>query len=239
MPKMPNTLFCLLFSVFFIVSNAQNTGDNATPVWIINKVIEKMGGETYLRSVKTLYTEMSTTMEGRPVTWVTKEMLPNQGAFQIVYNGRVVYEDWFNGKQGFESSGGKKTETDPNQLRDKFPRKNIFNELDYLDTTIYKMERLADEKVGAVECYKIKATFIPGNVRLLYIDKNTFNTIRQDATSTQNPSRVSTTTFSDFKKYGDLVYWSKLTMGEGSDAQVGTITTLIINDRIKEADFNK
>ncbi len=197
-----------------------------------------MGGEPYLRSINTLYTEMSTKMDGDKVTWVTKEMLPNKGAFQIIYNGSVVYQDWFNGKGGFETNRGEIIETSKEQLADKFPRKNIFNEIDYLDSTIYKIERLADEAIKKIDCYKIKAQFITGRTKILYVEKKSFNIIREDVTKS-NSSDISTIYFSDFKKFGNLLFYSKMTLGDNSDAQVATITKLVVNDLISESDFTK
>jgi hypothetical protein len=186
-----------------------------------------------------LHTEMSTEMEGRPVTWVTKEMLPNKGAFQIVYNNRVVYEDWFNGEQGFEMVNGEKKEEDAASLKDKFPRKNIFNELDYLDTSIYHLYLLHEERVNNVMCYKVRAVFTGGYERRLYINKNTFQTIKEERVMTGESKPKSVSYYSGFKKYGDLVFYSVLTMGDGAEAQTASITRLLINESINDKDFNK
>lgn len=239
MLKTKSTVFFISSLFCFLFSTAQKS---ATPVdarWVIAQSIHAMGGEQLLRSISTLYSEMSTEMEGRQVTWVTKEMLPNKGAFQIVYQGRVVYEDWFNGKSGFEMVNGERKQSDPKGLADKFPRKNIFNELDYLDSTLYKIELLSDEKVSKMDCYKIRAVFTTGDVRLLYIDKKNFNTIKQERIQ-QGQTEVSNTMyFTNFKKYGDLLFYSTMIMGEGAGAQKAKMTKLLINGEITEGDFNK
>lgn len=102
--KLSFSLITILF--LSIMSYGQEKSKNVDARWVISKSIEAMGGEPLLRSIKTLKTEMTTQMEGNPVTWVTKEMLPNKGAFQIIYDKRVVYEDWFNGQKGFETVNG-------------------------------------------------------------------------------------------------------------------------------------
>jgi len=218
---------------------AQDKINNVDAKWVILKSIEAMGGEPLLRSINTLYTEMSTEMSGRPVTWLTKEMLPNKGAFQIIYNNRVVYEDWFNGKQGFEMVNGKKKEEEAAILKDKFPRKNIFNELDYLDTSIYQIYLLHEEKVNNIPCYKIRAVFAGADERHLYIDKKTFQTIKLERVMKGETETKNTTYYSGFKKYGDLVFYSVLTMGDGAEAQTVKITKLLINESISDSDFNK
>jgi hypothetical protein len=73
-------------------------------------------------------------MEARQVHWITKEMPPNKGAFQIVYNGRIVFQNWYDGNTGYEIVNGEKRKADPEEFKDKKYKKNIFNELDFIDT---------------------------------------------------------------------------------------------------------
>jgi hypothetical protein len=237
MRKTKTSVSLLFFLFSFIITTAQKAPVDAK--WVITQSIQKMGGEELLRSVKTLYTEMSTEMDGRPVTWVTKEMLPNKGAFQIVYQGRTVYEDWFNGTQGFERVNGEVKQANPNSLTDKFPRKNIFNELDYLDTSLYKLQLLAEAKVGNTDCYKVRAVFVTGDERHLYIDKTAFNTIKEDRIRRGETAVSTTSSYSGFKKYGDLLFYSTMSIGEGAEAQKASITKLLVNQEISESDFNK
>lgn len=239
MYKTKTTLIILSFLFSFLVSTSQKSTTPVDARWVISQSIQAMGGEDLLRSIKTLYTEMSTEMDGRSVTWITKEMLPNKGAFQIVYQGRVVFETWFNGKNGFVMSNGQTKESDPKSLADKYPRKNIFNELDYLDTSIYKIEILQDTKVGKTDCYKVRAVFVTGDERHLYIDKKRFHTVKEDRIKNGENDVSETAYFDDFKKYGDLVFYSKLRMGDGKVAQKAKTTKLIINGEITEGDFNK
>src|SRR5690349_17585060 len=124
-----------LFGLSCVLStflNAQTHSD-ANARQIIFNAITAVGGKEYLESVKTLYTDMITEMDGRKVHWITKEMLPNKGAFQIVYNDRIVFQNWYDGRTGFEMVNGEKRKADPNEFKDKPYKKNIFNELDYLD----------------------------------------------------------------------------------------------------------
>lgn len=69
---------------------------------IIEKNIEAMGGKPYLLSVKTLYSDMATEMEGRKVNWITKEMLPNKGSFLIIYQGRTVFQNFYDGEKAMK-----------------------------------------------------------------------------------------------------------------------------------------
>ena len=88
-----NTIKTVIVFFFSIIMFNCVSGQNLIEVKNANDVVENaisaLGGKEYLLSIKTLYTDISTEMEGRQVNWVTKEMLPNKGSFQIVYDGSV------------------------------------------------------------------------------------------------------------------------------------------------------
>jgi hypothetical protein len=109
------------------IINAQNKSDNFA-MEVINNSINAMGGKNLLQSIKTLYTDSETEMEGRKVNWIVKEMLPNKGSFQVVYQGRTVYQNWFNGKVGHELINGEKKIADQEEFKDKeFKKISLMN----------------------------------------------------------------------------------------------------------------
>ena len=236
-----NTIKSLILSFFLMImfnsvfGQYQNEVKNANDV--LNNAIAALGGKEYLLSVKTLYTDISTEMEGRKVHWITKEMLPNKGAFQIVYNDRIVFQNWYDGKTGYEIVNGDKKKADQNEFKDKMFKKNIFNELDYIDNTLWKIELIGDEKVGDENCYKIKATLINGELRNLYFSKKTFYMLREDKVSNAEKDSFSTTLFSDYQKFGGLTFYTVMKFGEGDKTQVGKIVNLLVNEKISEKDF--
>lgn len=196
------TLLPLLF-LFFLHSPKTSAQTKLTASDIINKSIDVTGGKQYLLSIKTLYTKLATEMEGRQVHWITKEMLPNKGAFQIVYQDRAVFQNFYDGKKGYEVSGGKKQLADQAEFSDKKFRKNIFNELDYLDSSLYTLALDGNEQVNNEDCYKVKATCINGTVRTLYYSKMTFLKLREDI-STSEKEHFTSTYFFGYKKLGKL-----------------------------------
>ena len=236
--KVTKLIALLAFPAFFACTVFAQTSDNHLSARdVIHKTIEAMGGKEVLLSVKTLYTDMSTEMEGRQVDWITKEMLPNIGSFEIVYNNRVVYKDWYDGTTGYELSDGKKVKADPDEFKDKKFKKNIFDELDYLDSTLWKLELLDDEKVNGEDCYKIRATLANGLVKLLYFSKTTYYQLREDKVSNKEKDSFSTSYFSDYKKFGDLYFATSMTFGEGDHQQTAKTVKILINQDISENDF--
>lgn len=203
---------------------------------VIEKNLEATGGKEYLQSIKTLYSDMATEMEGRKVNWITKEMLPNKGSFQIVYQGRTVFQNFYDGEKGYEFTAGKKQLADQAEFSDKKFRKNIFNELDYLDPSLYTVELAGSEKVEKEDCYKVKATCTNGTVRILYYSKKTFLQLREDKSTTEKGG-FSSTYFSGYKKFGKLTYYTYVAFGEGNQMQKAKMVELLVNEKISEDDF--
>jgi hypothetical protein len=236
-----NTIKTVIVFFFSIIMFNCVSGQNLIEVKNANDVVENaisaLGGKEYLLSIKTLYTDISTEMEGRQVNWVTKEMLPNKGSFQIVYDGRIVFRNWYDGNTGYEIVNGEKSKADPEEFKDKKYKKNIFNELDYLDTSLWKLELVEEEKVNDEDCYKVKASLVNGEVRNLYFSKRTFYMLREDKVNAEKGSFTSTS-FSDYKKFGGLTYYSVMKFGNGEKIQIGKIVNILLNEKIDESDFN-
>lgn len=223
----------LLFSLNLTKTSAQI---QLTARQVIDKSVEATGGQQYLQSIRTLYSNMATEMEGRKVNWITKEMLPNKGSFQIVYQNRIVFENFYDGDKGYDFRDGKKLLADQEEFSDKKFRRNIFNELDFLDSTLYTLTLLGAEKVKKEDCYKVKATCVNGSLRVLYYSKKTFLKLRVDKFTTEKGG-FSTTYFLGYKKYGKLTYYTELVFGDGEKTQKATMVELLANDKISDADF--
>ncbi len=232
--KLSRLFFLFLFISLYTAARAQQTPSARQ---VIHQFIAAMGGMEYLTTVKTLYTDIETEMEGRPVHWVTKEMLPNKGSFEIVYNNRVVYRNWYDGSKGYELVGGEKKAADPEEFRDKAFKKNIFNAIDYLDTTLWKLESAGEERAGGEDCYKIKATLSNGRVSYLYFSKASYYLLREDKVSDKEKGAFSTVLFSDYKKFGRLIHYTRMQFGQDGDFQTGRIVQLKANENISDKDF--
>lgn len=215
--------------------NAQNNPYlNATD--IINRAVEAKGGEEYLQSIKTLYTDAKIEMQGRKVDWIVREMRPNLGSLEVIYKGRSIYKSWFDGKNGYEIVNREK-KADDNDFKDKKFKKNIFDELDYLDSSLWKLELIGEEKVGSELCYKIKATLVNGLIENLYYDKKTFYLLKSENIGDPETHRVTTTINSKFKKFDKLTYPTEIKLGTGNQFQIAKIVDLEINKLVSDQDF--
>jgi len=226
--------FVLLLAFFSISINAQQQDQKA--VAIINKELDAMGGKDFIKSIKTLYTNSITQMEGREVNWIVKEMKPNIGSFEIVYGNRVVFKSWYDGKVGYNLSSGEKTVADQENFKDKEFKRNIFNELDYLDSSLYKLEYLGTEDFESAKCHKIKATCINKKVEFLYFDDKTSFLLKAETVNGEKDS-FATVVYGDFKKFDKLTYFTTMRFGVDKDSQIATIVELFYNEKVSESDF--
>ncbi len=232
-------LAVIVFIIFLMGGrlNAQQTTTTMNAAAIIEKAIEAHGGRDYLLTIKTLYTDCTTTTEGRPVHWIIKEMLPNKGSFAIVYNGFNVYQNWFDGKQGYEIINGRKKKAGKEDFSNKPFKRNIFNELDYADTSLWKLELVGSEPVNNEICYKVSARLVNGMEELLYYSSQSFLMLKKEVIKGQEKDRHSVFYFSGYKQFGRLVYFTKMEMPGGGGVQTVVTEKLLMNAEVTEDDF--
>lgn len=226
--------FVLFLSFSSISINAQKQDEKA--VAVINKELQAMGGKEFIKSINTLYTNSVTQMEGREVNWVVKEMQPNIGSFEIVYENRVVFKSWYDGKTGYNLNSGEKTLADQENFKDKKFKKNIFNELDYLDSSLYKLEYLGTVDFESMKCHKIKATCVNNKIEFLYFDDKTSFMVKSETVNGEKES-FSTVVYGDFQKFNKLTYFTTMRFGVDKDSQVAKIIELAYNEKVSKSDF--
>lgn len=223
----------LVVSMITVSNHLFSQGSNQIKAHdIIEKAIQATGGKKLLNNIKTLYSKSETVMDGRNVNWITKEMAPNKGSFEIEYQGRIVYKSWFDGKTGYELVNGERKLADQTEFKDKVNRKYIINELAYIDPSLYTIELVETNTEKAY--YKIKATYVAGTVTYLYYDLKTYLLNKQENVENNNKSAFSTILLSDYKKFGDLLYATKSTFVSEDGDQIATLVDLYYNKEIND-----
>ncbi len=222
------------------LSTASLTAQNAQTsksVEIIEKSIQAQGGKQVLENIKTLYTKSETVMDGRNVFWITREMAPNKGSFEIEYQGRIVYKSFYDGKTGYNVVNGQKKVADQEEFKDKNYRRHIINPLDYIDPTLYTLEYIGEEKANNKNCDKIQATLSNGKVTYLYYDKTSNLLVKSEVVKNPEKDSFSVTLYDDYKKFGDLIYETKDTFVSEDGNQAIKIVDVYYNKKINESDF--
>ena len=229
----------LIFSFFILFSaegrNKSFAGDSLDAHAILNKAIEAQGGKDFLGSIKTLYTNTVTRMDGIEVNWVVKEMLPNKGSFQVVNNNRILYQSWFDGKNGFEIVNGKKRKQNTGENNDKIVKKNIISEMDYVDSSLWTIKLVGQENVLKQMCYKIYACSVNGIVKYLFYSKQSFLLLKEE--KILSPDLVYTFFFMSFVKQGQLTFCNEIKLLKNGKYQEVRILDMAINKNVDDTDF--
>ena len=228
-------IFVLFFRVF-VINTAYS--QQLTAQQIIEKSIKAQGGRAILENVRTLRTEYKAQLEGRNVTYVIKEMAPNKGSFEIVYEDRVVYKEFFNGTAGFRYERGRKVPADSAEFKDKLFRKNIFNDLDYLDTGLNSIELIGEATVNKEQAYKIKVILRNGAEDILYYSKESFLPVKKEKIKLQEPGRSNATLFEKYKRFENILMAAQLILYAGTPEEtILKVSKVYINEKVSFADF--
>jgi len=231
------SIFALILLSFLFIHQSFSQEKALTALQILNKSIDAIGGEKLLRTVKTRYTDDETTMKGSKVHWIVKVMLPNKGLFQIVYNDTILYQSGFDGKTGFETRGDTKVPAEPTKFLDKIYMRNIFELLDFIDPSLWKMKLMGTEKVEDKICYKIKGTLINGTIEYIFIDKSTFLTIKTENISKKERGRYPIVYCYNYKRFGGILYPYDFKAIDGKLVQLVHLVKMSVNENITEEDF--
>lgn len=227
----------LLFFVYSLSSNAQSHNDNKDARSIIELSIKEMGGRDLLSSVRTLYLELTTNIQGMDVTVINREMAPNKSSIEIRNQGGTLFRAWFNGNEEYQWIEGKVVKSDTLTMKYSQNKKHIYTDLDFLDSALYSLERLQDEIVNGMDCYKVSAKNVNGILHYHYIDKKSGLLVKIE-TKEPESSELSIKYYSDFKKFGDLLFYGKLALIEtdGSNQEM-VVKKVLINQQVDESDF--
>ncbi len=202
---------------------------------ILAKSIEAQGGKEFLQSIRSIYTTSSTVANGIPVNWVVKEMEPNKSAVQLINNHRIMYQSWFDGKNGYEIVQGKKRKQFPAELQDNHIRKNLIHELDYLDTSLWHLQLVGEEIVLNQPCHWVHARSSNGLARNLYYSKSSFLLLRQDKLISKEIT-YSYFYLSYISQEG-LTFSNRIRLLKNGIPQDITVLEKVINKEVTETDF--
>jgi hypothetical protein len=239
MKKNQLILWILLANSCTVIMAQTAKDDTLTARQIIEKSIAAKGGAEMLRSVSTLYSEIKTEMDGRKVTWIIKEAMPNKGSFEIVYKGRTVYREVFNGREGFEYTEKGRRPSPSDNFKDKLYKRNIFDELDYLDTTLNAIELLGSDIAEDEPVWKLQVTLKNGAVQLLYYSKANYLLLKKERTVLPEKDRGAVTILRNYKLLANRILIPTVFVYEAGTAgeQKMYVTKAYINKEMPVEDF--
>jgi predicted aspartyl protease len=201
------TLSLLVCLVVLSAGTATAQGSLRDPYVILNKHIEATGGLEAINAVKSSYVEVKlvlvgTGLEGTVKTWSQR---PNKSR-QEVDLGFLKQSGGDNGEYpwGVDANGKVQIVRDEkSMIRRELQRYQSENEFLNPDSKIFKVTLEGTEQVGDKICYKVKiANTMNDDISYNFIDMESFLSLKTIAVT---PEGESHTTFSDFRKAGQLI----------------------------------
>lgn len=226
-----------LFMLSWEAGRAQQTRDSLSALAIMDRAIAARGGRALLQSVQTISTIAKTETDGIVVNWIVKEMSPNKGAFQIAQNNRLLYQSWYDGSNGFQIVKGVKKKQLPQENKDRPYKRHLFDELDYINSSLWKLELAGEENLLNDACYKIRATLINGSVRLLYYNKKSFLLIKEERLLPPQDYVYSNFIYLTYQRKAGVLYPHQFKYGEAGKLRDALLTEVTVNTGVQEKDF--
>ena len=229
----------LSLAVLVGVSAAAQSADD-----IIAKNQEAQGGLAKLRAVQSVrMTGKMTIGPGMEAPVVLEMKRPKQMRIDISVQGMTISQA-YDGTTGWmiNPMSGR---TDPEALPGEMLK--LLDEQADMDGPLmdYKakgntVELLGTEKAEGADCYKLKVTLKNGDVRTLFIDRDSFLLVKQESKTTMRGSeQVDDTIVGDYKDVSGLIMAHSIDTGQAGQPvrQKMTIDKIEVNVPIEDARF--
>ena len=221
------------YEIVFKPEATQEVGANITKESVLNTYIEAIGGEK-IKSVSTMLTKGTASMQGMELEMISKTMAPNKSFVQMSGMGMILSKQSFNGTTGYFEQQGQRGEMTPEQLEESKNNSVPFSELDYLTNEAVQFS-------GAVSINERDAYHIKVNEKLsVYYDAETGLKVKQTNRSTAPNGTVieQSVYFSDYKNVEGFLLPHSYKMSFGPQNIDFTMTEILINEGVTETDFN-
>lgn len=200
---------------------------------VINKYIDAVGGTKNWSKLKRMKTEMTTSMQGTPLTITTISEVPNKSITEIAVNGNVMQKIVFNGEKGAAIQGGQTQEFDNEKNKKMAVETVMFPEADYLKGD-YKLDLKGVDIQNDEQVYAIKITKPGGDVMTNYYSVlSGFLILSQEA----NEGGMSEALYSDYKTVKKIMIPHKILRDFGSQKMEMKVENVVLNPKVVEDSF--
>lgn len=209
---------------------------------VINNYLKAIGGTDELRKVKSVWTKMTLSVQGMNLAVEKKDMLPNKTLMTATMNGSVVDKQVFDGTTGYQERGGQKMTLPADQLNARKGVTSMFEQLDYISGTTFKLAAKGVSKVEGKDAYVIEVTSPSGKMQAEYYDVESKLLIKTESALEMNGMAMNQSTdFSDYRKVGAILIPYKFVQtveaGGQQQAMAFVTTEVKLNEGVTEADF--
>ena len=159
---------------------------------------------------------MTIEQEGVVYNVDTTKRFPNKIDIEIKTQDSVISRLVFDGKIGLKFENGEQSLLDVQEFKDDSFRKNIFEELDYLDSTLWKITFVKEDKIDGIGVYQIIArSNLDSMMRIVYYSKTSLQLLLEIKFKNEADENYEITEYSDYKRYGKLSFYSTVKYQEG------------------------
>ncbi|MBC9794668.1 insulinase family protein [Sinomicrobium weinanense] len=200
---------------------------------VLNKYIQAIGGEEKLKSVKSMFSKASGTMQGMALEIVAKNTSDGKILAETSMMGTTVSKQVFNGESGYIVMQGQRKELEGERLEQTKENAYPFPELMLRNQEGLEIKGI--EEVNGKDAYVVK-----NDKAILYFDVDSGLKVSQVITveAGGGKSMTQTLTFEDYRDVEGIKIPFKTIMDTGMGMELELITTEVkINEGVTDADF--
>lgn len=197
---------------------------------VIDNYIKVIGGEKALKSIKSIYTLSSGTIQGTPLELTSKTTSTNKQLREMKAMGMSMMKQVVNEKGAYVVQQGQRKELSGEELADMKAGANPFDELSLSNKAGITLEGI--ENTNGSDAYVIK-----DGKTTFYYDVQTGLKLAETKTMEMGGQQISqTTSFGDYKEVKGIKIPYKTTINIGMEIEL-TTTDVKFNEGVSDLDF--
>lgn len=196
---------------------------------VLTNYLNAIGGEKAAKSVKTLATFSSGTVQGMPLELVVKTA-PNKLGVEMKAMGSTMMKQVVNEKEAYMVQQGQRKDITGDDLKDMQAEATTFKELALLNNKEVTLTGI--ENINGADAYAIKN----GKSTLYYDVKTGFKVAEAKDVEQGGQKMTQTTYYQDYKDVKGLKFPYKTIMNVGIEIEL-TTSEVKINEGVTDADF--
>ena len=209
---------------------------NITPMDVINKYIDAIGGRDSLANVHDRTTIMTGKVQGFDVTTKIYQKEPDLFRQEVVAGG-VTQNIIFNGQKGEMQSGGQQIKIEGNEL-EKLKNEATLHLLLNLDSLGVKLKLAGMEKVNNKDAYKLEMIFPSGTKWIQYYDTDTGYKIKEEKNiTTPQGTFTQEISYGDYRTVNGVKYPFTVNQSIGPQQMDFKVDSIKVNTGIPDTTF--
>lgn len=192
-----------------------------------------------MMETQSIHTKGKVVQMGMELPYESYQKFPNKFRSEATFQG-MSFIQGFNGEKGWTINpmmgSAEPTEVEGEQLKEIRNQANMEGDLWNYEEKGHKLEYVGEEEVEGTDTYKLKLTKEDGDVNFIYLDVDSYLTIKMDYKRMVDEKEIEGSVWmSNYKEFGDLVMPTNMEVriGEGQ-----TMMTIVIEEVLLDSDVS-